>query len=262
MTVVSCDDQNIYLLKDNKVFSSDVGIPILGTVPFAIKQFQKLEGQYYFLDYDGKVWCNSQVVATGVKEFNEKFILYTSGMAIERLTCRPVRLGAKVSKLAHDLLLDEAGLLYDSCGQHLLTNVVDAHTDGNEIIAIKKNGGVEYIGDNDDTSHCLNLILSVKGVKKAVVSDKTILLLSYEGELIASGENNNYECGIDMVGEVDWICYLQFPSKVVDFDFQGGVGWALLVNGEVWVWGRNPTNKLKFLQWEYEEFIAPRKLVM
>jgi hypothetical protein len=262
MLSVSSDYHNIYVHREGKIHSSDVGIPVLGHVPFAIKKFEKLEGKYYFLDLESRVWCNSVVVGVGVRDFNERFILYLDGRAVRRLKNSVVDIDIPVAKLIHDLLLDVEGNLYDSEGQHLLSHVIEAHTDGNEIIAVKRDGTVEYVGDYTDNELGLETILRAGGVKKAVVSDGTVLLLSHQGQLIGSGANRHYECGIDMGVVVDWIQYLDFPYQVVDFDFRWGVGWALLNNGEVWVWGQNREEELKFLQWEKEEFVSVRKLVV
>jgi hypothetical protein len=259
---VSCDDFNVYVCHGGRVHSSDVGQPVLGDLPFKLRKFERLDNSYYFLDVTGRLWCNSVSVSSGVRDFSEKFILLEDGCVYHRNSFTQITIEPLIARISGDLLIGVNNCLYDGAGQYLLGDIGHAHTDGNEILAVRTNGTLEYIGDNTDRQTALQSILTASGVKKAVVSSGSVLLLSHAGELVASGENRFFECGIQYDGAVDWIQSLSFPHPVLDFDFKHRVGWALLADNSVWVWGANDKKTCCFLQWYGEEHINPRPLAI
>lgn len=255
----ACDDYNLYVCRQGKLLSSDVGAPEVGQLPFQPQKFDRFDDQYYFLDGHGQLCCNGFLIATDVRDFSSQFILFRNGTVAWRSLRTFLQLEIHIARLAYDLLIGSDQCLYDATGTFLLKDVVDAHTDGNEIVAVKTNGTVEYIGDNTERHTALQNILTARGVKKAVVSNGSIILLSHAGEVVASGENRYYECGITADG-VDWIQTLKFPLPVVDIEFNRGIGWAVLSDESIWVWGFNHPDHPRFLQWYSETYISPRRL--
>jgi hypothetical protein len=258
--VVTCDDYNIYVCRGDTVLSSDVGEGKLGSVPFTISQFARLEGQYYFLDTEGRLWRDGQLLMMNVRDFNSHHILLRDG-TVGTVTGLACQFPFHCTQLVQDLLLSDQGTLYDAKGQYITAQVADAHTDGNEIIVIHSgpNRVLEYIGDNTNLGHYLHHILQYQGVRKAVVNQGSLLLLFPNGILMAAGANKNCECGINEI-PVPLPRQLEFPAPVLDFGFHQRVGWALLTTHQLYVWGFNDTHSLFFLQWPKEYFISPRPL--
>jgi hypothetical protein len=257
--VIASDKYNIYVCRGDTVTSSDVGEGVMGVVPFEVRRFRRSGEQYYFLDAQGQLWVNGNLLCAGVRDFNEHHILLADGRVCTTQG-KSLQLPVLIAKLCGDLLLDQHGVLYDLTGQYITAQVADAHTDGNEIIVIHQGSRIlEYVGDHTDKQVALTQILQVTGARKAVVNQGTVLLLSDQGILIAAGANSNCECGTEEI-EVVAPRQLEFPAPVLDFDFSQHVGWALLANHQVHVWGYNDLSSPFFLQWPSEHFITPRLL--
>jgi hypothetical protein len=258
--VVTCDNNNIYVCRGDTVVSSDVGEGKLGSVPFTIAHFMRRETHHYFLDTAGRLWYDGQLLASEVQEFNEHHVLLGNG-SVWTLSGVPRSFPFYCRCLVQDLLLSDNGTLYDANGQYITAQVAEAHTDGNEIIVLHEGPGrvLEYVGDNTDLGRHLSQILQVQGACKAVINQGSVLLLLPDGTLLAAGANKNCECGTDETPVVV-PRRMVFPAAVLNFGFYQCVGWALLVNHQIYVWGYNDTSSLFFLQWPKEHFISPRLL--
>ena len=258
--VVACDDYNIYVCRGDTITSSDVGEGKLGSVPFTVAHFIRHYGRYYFLDDEGRLWCEGQLRATAIRAFNNHHALGYDGR-VWTLEGIQVPLQFPVMRLFGDLVLDNQAILYDSHGQYITSQVAEAHTDGNEIIVIHQGSSrvLEYIGDNTNKQLALRQILQVQGAQKAIINQGSLLLLLGDGTLVAAGANRNCECGTSGT-PVSEPQKFHFPAPVLDFGFHQRVGWALLGDHSVYVWGYNDSDALFFLQWPKEHFISPRLL--
>ena len=259
--VVACDEYNVYICRGDTVTSSDIGESVIGSVPWTIVKFVRRDKQYYFLTTEGSLWSGGQLLATNVKDFNTRYVLSVDGR-VWTVHGKEVDIPFPVVRLFGDLVLDAQHILYDAHGQYITSDVAEATTDGNEIVVIHQDSTrrLEYIGDNTNKDELLYQILQIQGAQKAVINQGTLLLLA-NGVLIAAGANKNCECGTDEV-PIPIPRRLEFPAPVVDFDFHQRVGWALLTNHVLYVWGYNDSDSLFFLQWTGEHFISPRPLLV
>lgn len=253
---VSCDDYNIYVCRYGKVHSSDIGQPIIDGLPFQVHRMERIDGDYWFLDMLGNLWQNSIIRYTNVIQFNCNWVLMLNCTA--RSMKANILAPFKVRELVGDLLIGQDSCLYDRKGQFIVDNVQTAHTDGTDIIVVHHDGKLQHISDR--TSPLVRDILKLREVRKAVTADGSILALTRDGQLFGSGSNESFQCGSDVSG-ISYPYAFPFPYHVIDFNFHKGVGWALLEDQSIWVWGDNET-VLRFLQWHDQFFISPRPLVI
>ena len=260
LPVITCDDHNLYVCRENTIVSSDVDEGKLGTVPFAVTRFSRRNNHYYFLDTSGRLWLDGKLLSEGIQDFNDYHFLGCTGhlWTLEGVL-NPLTF--PVTRLIGDLLLDDTQTLYDRKGQYITSDVAEAHTDGNEIIIIHQGSErvLEYVGDNSDKQSALRQLLCVKGAIKAVISQGTLLLLLVDGSIVTAGANDNYECGVDESPVLE-PRRLSLPLPALDFGFHKSIGWALLADHSIYVWGFNGDDCVFFLQWSKEYFISPRML--
>lgn len=258
LTVTATD---LYLIQGEVIFNAnDLSVPVL-KYPTPLASFRCLDGELYALDVCGNLWRNYEQVAMNVTAFNHHHVLLRSGQVAiwQQGRLLPLKLSVAIKSLANGLLLGVDHRLYDRCGAFIQEQVHACYVDEHRnIVLIDHSGRVTLVTDDEEFNRRTHQLLATVKAKKAVVHLTTLLLLDEQGVIHVSGSNCCFESGDTLDGVDDF--RLQLPLPAVDFDFTDGVGWALLQDGSVWVWGDNQ-HTTRFEQWSDEFIITPRALV-
>jgi len=262
---VAIDTHNIYVARGGKLRSSDVGSPLLFATQ-NIKGLVSTRNSKYLLDDSQQLWRDGAKLAERVTAINDHYALDYQGRVARfgaQGNLEPFPTTVTIRQLVGDLLLGKDDCLYDSQDRYIVGNVRSAATDGDDISILYHDGRLDFLTANDACRPVLQALLTAvltESIVKAVPHAGSLLVLTANGEIIMSGANTYFESGT-AASTVNRLERIAVPRKAIDFDFRCGVGWALLDDDSVWVWGDNEGGK-RFLQWYDEFMITPRLLTL